>query len=292
MSGGRDASEHPLRVYAGRWFVLKVGGELAGDRARLAATVGRSISGLLDAGIKVAVVHGAGPQATDLSTRLGIEPTVIAGRRVTDEATLEVMKMTLAGVVSVEIASAFRLAGVPAIATTGVSAGIVEAVRRPPKRITGGGPDPVDLGWVGDVTRVNVGLLERLAAADVVPVIASLSADDDGNVYNINADTVATRIATAARAAKLLLVSNVPGVLRDPADPTTRLPHLSPDEARARIADGSIRGGMIPKVEAALAALDDGIESVHLVGLDPEHAIVEEAVWPGRWGTAFVREAP
>jgi acetylglutamate kinase len=278
-----------LEASRGRWFVLKIGGELAQDRARLAATVGRAVRAFLDAGVKVAVIHGAGPQATDLSKRLGLEPKLIGGRRVTDEATLEVMKMTLTGQVSVDVAASFRVAGVPALCTSGVSAGLVEARRRPPMVVSGAGPEPVDYGLVGDVTGVNVDVFERLAIAGLVPVIGSLCGDERGAVFNVNADTVATRVASHLRAAKLFLVSNVPGVLRNKSDPSTRIPRLTPDEARAQIALGVIQGGMIPKVEESLAMLEQGIEAIHIVGLTPEDAILREGGEPGSCGTAFAR---
>ncbi|MGA9520958.1 MAG: acetylglutamate kinase [Myxococcaceae bacterium] len=279
-----------LGDFKGRWFVVKIGGELAQDRRRLAAIIGRAVRAFLDAGVKVCVVHGAGPQATELSKRLGIEPNMVGGRRVTDEPTLEVMKMTLAGQVSVDVAAAFRMAKVPALCTSGVSAGLVEATRRPPKVVSGAGSEPVDYGLVGDVAGVDVGLLERLSAAGVVPVLGSLSGDAQGNVFNINADTVATRIAAALKAAKLLLVSNVPGVLRDKNDPSTRIPVLTPSEARRQIEAGVIQGGMIPKVEESLEMLEAGIESIHIVGLNPEEAVLGEAAQPGSYGTAFQRD--
>jgi acetylglutamate kinase len=278
-----------LSDFAGRWFVVKVGGELAADRPRLAGSVGSSIHAFRDAGIRVAVVHGGGPQATELSKRLGLEPTMKGGRRVTDAATLEVMKMTLAGQVSVDVAAALRMAGVPALCTTGVSAGLVDAMRRPPKVITGAGPEPVDLGLVGDIVAVDTAALERLSGAGFVPVLGSLGGDAAGNVYNINADTVATRLAARLRAAKLFLVSNVPGVLRDKNDPSTRMPRLTPAEARAQMASGIIAGGMIPKVEESLAMLEEGIEAIHIVGIEPASALVDEALQPGSRGTAFVR---
>lgn len=273
----------------GQWFVVKIGGELASDKPKLARTVGHAIRAFLEAGVRVAVVHGGGPQATELSKRLGIQTKQVGGRRVTDEATLEVMKMTLAGQVSVDVASAFKLAHVPAICTSGVSAGLVEAVRRPPMVVTGGGPDPVDFGLVGDVTAVNLALLDKLASAGVVPVMGSLGADAMGNVFNINADTVATRVAAKLSAARLFLVSNVPGVLRNKDDPTTRIPRLTPDEAERQIEAGVIVGGMIPKVEESLAMLEEGIDAIHIVGLDPDSAILDEAQNPGSRGTVFVR---
>lgn len=278
-----------LTDFKNRWFVVKVGGELAADRQKLANSVGAAVRAFLDAGIKVAVVHGGGPQATELSKKLGIQPVQVGGRRVTDAATLEVMKMTLAGQVSVDVASAFRLANVPALCTTGVSAGLVEAKKRPPKVVTGAGPDPVDLGLVGDVTAVNVPRFEKLSEAGFVPVLGSLSGDAQGNVFNINADTVATRVAAQLKAAKLLLVSNVPGVLRDKNDPSTRIPKLTPAHANEQIASGVIQGGMVPKVEESLEMLEQGIEAIHIVGIDPLTAILEEAREPGSCGTAFVR---
>lgn len=278
-----------LEQHRGRWFVVKIGGELAQDRAALARSVCAATRAFLDAGVKVAVVHGGGPQATDLQKRLGLQPTLVAGRRVTDEATLEVMKMTLAGQVSVDVASAFRLAGVSALCTTGVSAGLVSAKRRGPKVLSGAGPDPVDLGLVGDVTEVNVDLFERLASIGVVPVLGSLCADAQGNALNVNADTVASRVAARLKAARLLLVSNVPGVLRNKDDPSTRIPILTSGDARAQIASGVISGGMIPKVEESLQMLEEGIDAVHIVGTKPDDAILREAREPGSAGTSFQR---
>lgn len=280
-----------LERFEGRWFVVKVGGELAANRARLAGSVGRAVSAFLDAGVKVAVVHGGGPQANELSRRLGIETRQVGGRRITGEATLEVLKMSMAGQVSVDLAAAFRMAKVPALCTTGVSSGLVEATRRPPRVVTGAGPEPIDFGHVGDVTSVNTPLFERLAEAGVVPVLASLCSDASGNVLNINADTVATRVAASLRAARLFLVSNVPGVLRDKEDPSTRIPLLTSEQARAQISAGIIQGGMIPKVEESLAMLEEGIEAIHIVGIEPADAILEEAVTPGSRGTAFTRVA-
>ena len=278
-----------LSDFAGRWFVVKVGGELAADRTRLAGSVGAAVGEFLAAGIRVCIVHGGGPQATELGRRLGLETKIVGGRRVTDPDTLEVMKMALAGQVSVDVAAAMRLAEVPALCTTGVSAGLVDAVRRPPKVITGAGPDPVDLGLVGDIVSVDTAALEKLASVGFVPVLGSLGGDSGGNVFNINADTVAGRVAAKLRAAKLFLVSNVPGVLRDKNDVSTRMPKLTAAEARAQMESGVISGGMIPKVEEALAMLEEGIEAVHIVGIDPPTAILEEAREPGTHGTAFVR---
>ena len=278
-----------LADFKGRWFVVKIGGELAMDKPKLAASVGTAVRSFLKAGVRVAVIHGGGPQATELTQKLGLTPKMVGGRRVTDEATLEVMKMTLAGQVSVDVAAAFRIAGVPAVCTTGVSAGLIDARKRPAKVITGAGPDPIDLGLVGDVAAVNTALFEKLSDAGVVPVLGSLSGDEEGNVFNINADTVATRVAAKLKAAKLFLVSNVPGVLANKDDLSTRLPTLTPAEAKEKIASGVIQGGMIPKVEESLAMLEEGIEAIHIVGISPAHALLGEAEQAGSFGTAFQR---
>ncbi len=271
------------------WFVLKIGGELAAEPQKLADTVGRAVRSFLEQGIRVAVVHGGGPQATELQKKLGLDVRQVGGRRITDAATLEVMKMSLAGQVSVDVAAEFRLAGVPALCTTGVSAGLVDAVKRPPTVVSGGPPEPVDFGLVGDISAVNVSLLEKLSQAGVVPVMGSLAGDAQGRVFNVNADTVATRVAASLKAARLFLISNVPGVLRDKNDPSTRIPKLTAAEARAQIQAGVIVGGMIPKVEESLAMLDEGIGAIHIVGLNPADAVMREAREPGSAGTAFVR---
>jgi acetylglutamate kinase len=278
-----------LTQFAGSWFVVKVGGELAQDRKKLAESVGAAVREFVRARVRVVVVHGAGPQASQLSQRLGIQPRMVAGRRITDEATLEVVKMTLAGQVAVDVASAFRMANVPALCTTGVSAGIVDAQRRPPLPVPGAGPEPVDMGFVGDVTSIQISLLERLADAGVVPVLASVCGDAQGNVYNVNADTVATRLASQLRAAKLFLVSNVPGVLRDKNNAQSRISHLTPAEAKEQIASGAISGGMIAKVEESLAMLEEGIGAIHIVGIEPPSAMLREAEAPGTMGTVFTR---
>lgn len=277
-----------LESLAGRWIVVKIGGELALDVPKLSATVGHSVREFLRAGVKVAVVHGGGPQATELSKRLQLETKQVAGQRVTDAQTLEVMKQALGGV-GVNVAAALRLAQVTAISTTGVSAGIVEARKRPPVTVAGEAA-PVDYGLVGDITHVNVALLETLAAAGVVPVIACLAGDAQGQVFNVNADTVAAQVAGHLHAARLMLVSNVPGVLRDKDDPSSRMAKLTPRQARAHIAAGVIQGGMIPKVEESLAMLASGIDAIHIVGLVPESAIMDEARVPGSRGTVFVQD--
>ncbi len=272
-----------------RWCVIKIGGELASDVERLARSVGTSIRRLQQANVKVLMVHGGGPQATALSRALALTPTLVKGQRVTDEATLEVMKMALAGQASVDVARALRKAQITALCTSGVSGSLLTAARRPPVVDTATG-ESVDYGWVGDVKSVNVSLLESLFSCGVVPVVASLAGDDSGNIYNVNADTVACGLAKALNAAVLFLVSNVAGVLRDKADPTSRIAHLPAPEARRLIAKGVIFGGMIPKIEEAISALEASVAQVHILGLDPPDAILRALEVPGAHGTRMTPE--
>jgi len=276
-----------LSDHRGSWFVVKLGGELVVP-GKLAG-VAEGIAAFLEAGIKVAIVHGGGPQATALTRRLGLEPRQIAGRRITDASVLQVMKQALAGEVNVDLTALLRAEGLQrVVGLHGVSAGLVEAVRRPPRLIKGGPAEPVDLGFVGDVVHVNTSLLETLAADGYVPAIASLSGSADGNVLNINADTVATRIAVELGAAKLLLVAGVPGILLDLHDPTSRVPRITPAEAEELIGKGVIGGGMIPKVQDALAGVAAGIGAVHICGADRGQLLIE-ASDPGSSGTVFVQ---
>jgi acetylglutamate kinase len=236
-------------------------------------------------------VHGGGPQATELQQRLGIETRQVGGRRITDAATLDVMKMAVAGKVNVDLCAALVAAGVRPVGLHGASALAVEARRRPPRVVSGGGPDPIDFGHVGDVTGINRELLETLLGAGYVPVLACLGADAAGHVYNINADIVGNQLAGALAADHLFLVTSTRGVLRDVKDPASRLPRLTAGQARAAIADGVVTGGMIPKIEEALAVLETGVRAIHIVGKLAPGDLLREADEPGAIGTTLTNAA-
>lgn len=275
--------------------VLKFGGEVVADAPALAAVLA-DVAALTASGWKVALCHGGGPQSTALQERLGIVPRKVAGRRITDAATLQVMKYVLAGELSVDVVAAAQAAGLArAVGISGVSAGLVTARRRPPVRVSGGGDAPIDFGLVGDVVEIRTGLIEHLWAGGYVPILNTLGIDaaPEGPtcpIYNINADTVSSAIASALKVGHLFLMTGVPGVLRDKDDPTTRIPRLSASEARAAIASGVIVGGMIPKVEEALANLELGIGAVHVLGA-AAGALQAAAAAPGRVGTVLVPDA-
>lgn len=268
-------------------IVVKIGGEVIGSGE--AAVLAADLFELVSRGARVAVVHGGGPQATELQKKLGLETRQIAGRRFTDPATLDVMKMVIAGKLNVDLCATLVAAGVPAVGLHGASSLTVQAVRRPPKVYAGAGPDPVDLGLVGDVVDFNTGLLATLWGARHVPVIACLGADDKGNVYNINADMVGNQLAAALKADRLFLVTSTPGVLRDAKDPSTRLPALTCADARAAIADGTVTGGMIAKLEEAMAVVDSGVGAIHILGKLGPGDLVRAARAPGSVGTVLTR---
>ena len=266
-------------------IVVKIGGEVIGSGE--AALLGADLKVLVGEGAKVAIVHGGGPQATALQKQLGIETKQVAGRRVTDAATLDVMKMVLAGKLNVDLCAALTAAGLAAVGLHGASGNVVKAVRRPPK-VYAGGTEPVDMGFVGDVTGFNLELLQTLWVAGYVPVIACLGADGDGGVYNINADMVGNQLAAALKSDRLFLVTSAPGVLKDINDPSSRLPKLTRAEAKAAIADGTVTGGMIPKLEEAMAVVDQGVGAIHILGKLAPGDLVRAVREPGSVGTTLV----
>ncbi len=267
-------------------FVVKIGGEVVGSGE--AAVLAKDLRMLLDGGARVAIVHGGGPQATELQKKLGLPTTQVAGRRVTDAATLDVMKMVVAGKLNVDLCALLAAARVPAVGLHGASGLVVRAVKRPPKVYAGAGPDPVDLGLVGDVVGFNIALLEALWASEYVPVIACLGADADGNTYNINADMVGNQLAAALKAERLFLVTSTPGVLRDVNDPSSRLAKLTRAEARAAIERGVVTGGMIAKLEEAMAVVEQGVGAIHILGKLAAGDLVRAVREPGSVGTTLI----
>jgi acetylglutamate kinase len=279
-----------VRAYRGKTFVVKAGGEVLGDQ-RTRDALATQIGLLHSLGIRCVLIHGGGPQATALGRRLGIEPTIVAGRRVTDDAQLEIAKMAFAGTVHVDLLAALRHSHVAAVGVTGVDADLLTASKRPPRAIRDddGVARLVDFGHVGDIERVDVSVLETLLTGGFVPVVSSLAGDADGNVYNVNSDTVAERIAIALKAAKLLVLTGSPGVLRDASDPTTVVSFADVSDLEALVQSGAITGGMRPKVEACLRAAAGGVERTHILdGRTPDALLLEVFTGAG-CGTMIVR---
>jgi acetylglutamate kinase len=265
--------------------VVKLGGEVVSSPEMPA--IAQGLRALQHGGHRVAVVHGGGPQATALQKRLGLEPRIVAGKRVTDEATLDVMKYVVAGQVNADLCARLLREGVVGVGLHGASGQAIRARRRPPRVLTGAGPDPVDLGLVGDVVAFNLQLLSQLQEMGFVPVLACLGCDERGQLLNINGDTVASQLAGALRADALVLVTSTPGVLRDVSDPSSRVARMTAADFRRGVEAGTISGGMIPKLEESFAVLEGGARSVVIVGRlapgDLERAVLE----PGAVGTVL-----
>ena len=272
-----------------RPIVIKIGGEVVGSGE--AALLAADLKFLVDGGDypRIAIVHGGGPQATALQKQLGIETKQVAGRRVTDAATLDVMKMAVAGKLNVDLCAAFGAAGLSAVGLHGASGLVVRATRRPPKVYEAGG-EPVDMGFVGDVVGFNLDLLETLWTGGHMPVVACLGADASGGVYNINADMVGNQLAAALKAERLFLVTSTPGVLKDIKDPSSRLTKLTVTEAKKAITDGVVTGGMIPKLEEAIAVIDQGVGAIHIMGKLGAGDFVRAVREPGSVGTMLVAD--
>lgn len=250
----------------GSIVVVKVGGDvLLDDEER--EGLGRNVRALVEAGHRVVVLHGGGPQVTALQQRLGLEEKKVGGRRITDPEDLVVVEQAICGEVNVGLTLALLEAGANAFGCHGASGRLIRAVKRPPRVVSGAGPEPIDFGEVGDVTSVNAELLLGLLNLGLVPVVATLGVSEEGGrAFNINADTTSVQLAKALSAHALLLVTKVGGIFRDLQDPSTRVTRVSAREAREMIAAGVIAGGMIPKVEEALSVLGDGVDSIVIVG--------------------------
>lgn len=289
MSALRRALPY-IRLYRGRVFVLKLGGEAVADAAALRQVV-EQVGVLAELGIRLVVVHGGGPQTTALAERLGLPTRLVGGRRVTTPETLEVAVMTMNGTVSTAILAACRAAGIAAVGVSGVDSGIVRARRRAPVETTvDGRTERVDFGEVGDVMSVDGPALERLLDAGFVPVVSPLSADDSGAVLNVNADTVASAIACALGAEKLIFLTAVPGILEDRADSGSLISYIDLPGLLLLEGRGALDGGMLPKVNAARGAILGGVKRVHVVGFRQPQSLLVEVFTNEGAGTLVVRD--
>jgi acetylglutamate kinase len=279
-----------IRRFKGKTFVLKVSGKVTEDHANL-SSLAEEIALLHQVGIRVTLVHGGGAQATRLAERLGMETRLINGRRVTDEETLEVVKMVFAGKISVEILSTLRAHGVHAVGVSGIDGNVVLARRRSKKRLLNretGKRELVDFGNVGDVVDVDPRLLTTLLDAGYLPVVSPLAADDAGHVYNVNADAIASAIAIELAAEKLILLSDVAGVLGKPGDPETLISQLSAAEARRLARGPAVSGGMVAKLEEVARVAETGVRAVHIVNGNQRNALLSEIFGDRGSGTMVV----
>lgn len=276
-----------IQKYKNKLIVVKYGGNAMTDPV-LESSFARDIVLLKTVGIHPVVVHGGGPQVDSLLSELGRESERIDGMRVTDQATMDVVEMVLGGQVNKSIVSLINKHGGKAIGMTGKDANLIRAKKLYMQKIDDEGrPQAVDLGFVGEVESVNKDVIDMLIASDFIPVIAPLGVDANGNTYNINADLVASRVAEFLGAERLLLLTNIRGVLDKQGNVLT---HLSADDVDALIADGTISGGMIPKIAGALDAVKSGLRSATIVDGRVPHACLLEIFTEEGLGTQILRD--
>jgi acetylglutamate kinase len=267
-----------IRRFQHRIIVIKYGGNAMVDPA-LAASFAADMVLLHSVGVRPVVVHGGGPQIGELMARLGKETAFVDGRRVTDAETLDIARMVLVGKVNRDIVSSINVHGPLAVGLSGEDANLIVAEMRDP-----------ELGFVGDVDQVNPAIVERLLAEDLIPVVSTIGADAGGQAYNINADTVAGALGGALGAEKVIYLTDVPGLLADVDDPDSRISAIGADELSAMVTDGVLTGGMVPKAEACLDAVRNGVPDVHLLDGRVPHVVLLELFTDEGVGT-MVREA-
>ncbi len=279
-----------IQRFKGKTFVVKLSGKTTEDPANL-ASLAEELALLHQVGIRICVVHGGGKQLSELASRLGVEQKIIEGRRVTDDATLEMAKMVFAGKINTDILAALRNHGIEAVGLSGVDGNIVHAVRRPPKEILNretGTRQQVDFGHVGDVLEINTRLLTVLLDHGYLPVVSSLGADAAGTVFNINADTIAAEIAVRLQAEKLILLSDVDGIYLKPGEADSKLSRLTAAEAEALIQSGAASGGMIPKLQSIAELLHRGLRNAHVISGTTRNALLSEIFTDKGTGTMIV----
>ncbi len=274
-----------MRKFAGQRFVIKYGGHAMGD-ADLAAAFARDIVLLKQVGIDPIIVHGGGPQIGAMLERLKIKSEFVDGLRVTDAETVEIVEMVLSGSINKQIVSAINGAGGRAVGLSGKDGNLmsVRKLRRTSRETDSNIEKILDLGFVGDPSHVDPDLLDSLTSADIIPVIAPIGIGDDGATYNVNADTAAGAIASAVNAARLLMLTDVVGVLDGESN---LIADIGVDQARALIEDGTISGGMIPKVETCIDAVENEVEAAVIMDGRAAHSLLIEIFTEHGLGTAI-----
>jgi len=276
-----------IKEFHGSCMVIKIGGNAMVNEEMLERTV-RDIILLYFVGIKPVVVHGGGPEISEKMEKLGIKPKFVDGLRVTDEATLEVVEMVLDGKINSKIVTMFIKNGGKAVGLSGKDGLLIVAKKKVKKKMEGDKEITIDLGYVGETECVNPEVLHILMENGFIPVISPVAADLEGVCYNINADIVAGNIALALRAKKLIMLTDVPGILRNLKDPNSIISKIRLSELDEMLKRGEVIGGMVPKVEAVIHALKGGVERAHIIDGSKEHAILLELFTKRGVGTMVV----
>jgi acetylglutamate kinase len=278
-----------IRMFKRKVFVIKIGGAVFAD-ATLTRQIVEQLAILHEVGIRTVLVHGGGQQSTELAGALGIPARFVGGRRVTDEATLEVSTMVLNGLVNTRILAACRDLGLPAVGMSGVDAGLIQARRRPPVEAEDPEDGTVDYGYVGDILEVHSDVLAGQLEAGFMPVISPLSADSSGTLLNINADTVAAALAAALAAEKLIIATGAPGILEDPEDPRSLASYMDLAGLARLRSKGALADGMAPKAAAIEQALKGGVRRVHVISHHFPDSLLLEVFTNEGTGTLVVED--
>jgi acetylglutamate kinase len=274
-----------IRLFKGKVFVIKAGGEIFADVAKSRALI-EQVGILHQVGIRVVLIHGGGPQSTDLASALGLDTTFIDGRRVTDGESLDVATMVLNGQINTRILATCRDLQIPAVGISGVDAGLIRAHKRPP--VERDGKSTVDYGFVGDIDSVDADILRKQLDNGLMPVVSPLSCDESGTILNINADTVAAAIAAELDAEKLILATGAAGILEDVNDPNSLISYIDRTALQKLRDSGSLADGMLPKAAAIDAAISNGVQRVHIISSRLPDSILLEVFTNEGTGTLVV----
>lgn len=267
-----------IKKYNGKIVVIKYGGN-AMVNEQLKQQVMEDITLLWLIGVKVVLVHGGGPEISETMQKLGKKAVFVDGLRVTDQETVEIVQMVLAGKVNKNLVNLIQTKGGHAVGVSGIDGGIIEAETKNEA-----------LGYVGRITKIRTQPVEDLLEKNYIPVISTVASDRKGNVYNINGDTAAAYIAGALGAERLIMMTDIAGILKDKDDPSTLIPHVTVEEAKALYGEGVVSGGMIPKVDCCIEALEHGVKNVVIMDGRIPHSILMELLTDEGAGTMVTKE--
>lgn len=275
-----------IRLYKGKTFVVKAGGAVFGDAVATRALI-EQIAILHYLGIRVVMVHGGGPQLTQVTEAMGVPTRMIQGRRVTDEKAIDATSMVLNGLINTKLLAFCRELEIEAVGVSGVDAGLIKAHKRGPVQVEG---QTVDYGFVGDIDLVDDSVLKRLLDSGLMPVVSPLSADENGTLLNINADTVAAAIGAALGAEKLILCTGAPGIMANINDPRSVISYTDLEGLDNLRKSGAIKDGMLPKAKAIEEAIRGGVRRVHVISYDATDSILTEVFTNEGLGTLVVND--
>ena len=280
-----------IKKFHKKKIMIKYGGHAMIDSEAMSSTARDTVL-LKYVGMKPMVVHGGGPEISRSMNKLGKEPKFIGGLRITDQETMDIVKMVFVGKINTDIVSQVCLHGGKGVGISGKDNHLIKARKRAPQVIvdnTTGEEKTIDLGLVGEIENVNPEIVEMLTRNEYIPIISPIGVDDSSNTLNLNADTVAGDIAAEVDAEKLIILTDVPGILEDPKDPETLIKKVNIDEIKELIENGIVTNGMIPKVETCINAIENGVKSTHIIDGRVKHSVLLEIFTKKGIGTMITR---